>query len=59
MMPCVILAVQRMLQSRDIQIEGKRVLIIGRGKLVGDPLLSFLSTKSPHVAIMDKSNSIE
>lgn len=43
LVPCTALAVMRILEENNIEVEGKHVVIVGRSKLVGKPLInSFL-----------------
>ena len=44
-LPCTPLGILKMLDSRKITIKGKSIVIIGKGKLVGDPLERLLSMR--------------
>ncbi len=46
--PCTPLAVQELLVRNHVPIEGRHVVIIGRGPTVGRPLSMLLSLKSEH-----------
>lgn len=47
--PCTALGVAFLLEEHEIDIEGKLVIIIGRGKLVADPLAKMLEYKGATV----------
>lgn len=47
-LPCTPAGIQRMLASYDIDIAGKRVVIVGRGLTIGRPLANLLTLKRPH-----------
>lgn len=40
--PCTVLAILEIFKEKDIELEGKNVTIIGKGKLVGRPLINVL-----------------
>jgi methylenetetrahydrofolate dehydrogenase (NADP+) / methenyltetrahydrofolate cyclohydrolase len=46
--PCTPAGIQRLLVEYDVPIEGRTVVIIGRGLTVGKPLANLLSLKEPH-----------
>lgn len=48
-----------MLNSKSVQIKDKRILIIGKGKLVGMPLYSYLQKSTPHLSIVDNTVDIQ
>lgn len=48
--PCTALGVAFLLEEHEIDVEGKLVTIIGRGKLVADPLAKMLEYKGATVA---------
>lgn len=61
-LPPVVGAIKKLLQAYKIKIQGKKVLVIGQGRLVGQPLITWLSkaeeTGSPplrRVLVADKS----
>ncbi len=47
-------AILRLLAGNDISLAGKKVLIIGRGKLVGEPLAKILDESSIDVEAVDR-----
>lgn len=46
--PCTPAGIQRLLVNYSIPIEGKHVVIVGRGLTIGRPLAVLLSQKAPH-----------
>jgi methylenetetrahydrofolate dehydrogenase (NADP+) / methenyltetrahydrofolate cyclohydrolase len=46
--PCTPAGIQRLLVEYDVPIEGRTVVIIGRGLTVGKPLANLLSLKEPN-----------
>ncbi|MCD5384685.1 MAG: bifunctional 5,10-methylenetetrahydrofolate dehydrogenase/5,10-methenyltetrahydrofolate cyclohydrolase [Candidatus Pacebacteria bacterium] len=50
-------AVKEILAHEDIVVEGKRALVIGKGKLVGEPVAKLLIEMGAVVAIADKKMS--
>lgn len=51
LVPCTALAVMRMLEESNIDVEGKDVVIVGRSGLVGKPLATLMSQKNATVTI--------
>ncbi len=51
LVPCTPLGVMRILEEYSIPIEGKHVVIVGRGKLVGKPLSTLMLAKDATVTI--------
>jgi len=47
-LPCTPAAIQRMLVRYEVPIEGRHVVIVGRGLTIGRPLANLLSLKRPH-----------
>src|SRR5918997_3823221 len=47
-LPCTPYGIQRLLAHHGVQIEGRSVVIIGRGLTIGRPLANLLSLKRPH-----------
>ena len=44
-LPCTVKGVMEMLNEKNINLDGKRVLIVGKGRLTGLPLKSILECK--------------
>jgi len=53
--PPVVGAVKKLLQVYKIKIRGKKVLVIGKGRLVGQPLTTWLPRQGTIVLTADKS----
>lgn len=53
--PATPMAIMWLLAGYNIQLEGKRILLIGRGKLVGAPLERILTTSGLDVSVADRS----
>ena len=51
MVPCTALGIIEILNSIDEKIEGKHVVVVGRGKLVGRPLISLLLKNNATVTV--------
>ena len=51
LIPCTARAVIEMLERSGVEIEGKSVVIVGRGKLVGKPLIELFLQKNATVTI--------
>ena len=49
--PCTPLGIIELLKSREIPIEGKRVVILGRSRLVGKPLAAMVTNENGTVTI--------
>jgi methylenetetrahydrofolate dehydrogenase (NADP+)/methenyltetrahydrofolate cyclohydrolase len=47
-LPCTPAGIQRLLADSGVEVEGKHVVIVGRGITVGRPLALLLSLKAPH-----------
>lgn len=43
--PCTPLAIYRILENENIKIQGKNIVVVGRGETVGKPLISLLLRK--------------
>ena len=50
-------AVMEVLDRADVDLEGARVVVIGRGKLVGTPVASALRSRGIEPIVLDKSSS--
>ena len=60
LIPCTALAVMRILDENNIEVQGKNVVIVGRGKLVGRPLANLMLSKDATVTIChSKTNNLE
>ena len=51
LIPCTALAVARILDENEIDVAGKNVVVIGRGKNVGKPIANLLLSKDATVTI--------
>ena len=49
--PCTPLGIIELLKSREIQIAGKRVVIVGRSRIVGKPLAAMITNENGTVTI--------
>ncbi len=47
-LPCTPAGIQRLLVAHDVPIEGRHVVIVGRGLTIGRPLANLLSLKREH-----------
>jgi methylenetetrahydrofolate dehydrogenase (NADP+)/methenyltetrahydrofolate cyclohydrolase len=47
-LPCTPLGIKVLLEKSKIEVEGKRVVIVGRSNIVGKPLAAILVQKKPH-----------
>ena len=60
LVPCTPLGIMTMLKKYEIEIEGKNVVIIGRSKLVGRPLVSLMLNENATVTIChSKTKNLE
>lgn len=58
--PCAVLAIIELLKSYDVEIEGKEVVIVGKGKLVGRPLINVLLNEGATVTVChSKTNNLK
>jgi len=51
LVPCTPLGIMRMLEENEIEVAGKHVVIIGRGKLVGRPLFTLMLAQDATVTV--------
>jgi len=49
--PCTVLAINALLEENNIELEGKEVVIVGKGKLVGRPLINNLLNAGATVTV--------
>jgi len=49
--PCTVLGIMELLKSNNVEIEGKEVVIVGKGKLIGRPLINVLLNEGATVTI--------
>lgn len=49
--PCSVLAIMELLKENEVEINGKDVVIVGKGKLVGRPLINVLLNEGATVTI--------
>lgn len=49
--PCSVLAIMELLRHYEVKIEGKEVVIVGKGKLVGRPLINILLNEGATVTV--------
>lgn len=52
--PPVASAIQEILEQHEISVEGKEVLVLGYGRLVGKPVSILLRHNNAHVTVIDK-----
>lgn len=57
LVPCTSLGVMEILDSTDVNLEGKNVVIVGRSKLVGLPLIKLLLDKNATVTVCHSKTS--
>ena len=50
-MPCSVLAIMTLLKENNVELEGKEVVIVGKGKLVGRPLINTLLNEGATVTV--------
>lgn len=53
--PPVASAVQEILERHDVHVEGKEVLVLGHGRLVGKPVAILLRHNHAHVTVVDSA----
>lgn len=51
LVPCISLAVLELLKENNVEIEGKNVVILGRGKTAGRPLISAMINENATVTV--------
>ena len=51
LIPCTPLGIMRMLEEYEVDLTGKNVVIVGRGKLVGRPLITLVLAKDATVTV--------
>lgn len=51
LIPCTPLGIMRILEEYEVALEGKHVVIVGRGKLVGKPLIHLMLGKDATVTV--------
>lgn len=51
LVPCTPLGIMRMLEEYEVELAGKNVVIVGRGKLVGRPLITLMLAKDATVTV--------
>ncbi|MBR6690344.1 MAG: bifunctional 5,10-methylenetetrahydrofolate dehydrogenase/5,10-methenyltetrahydrofolate cyclohydrolase [Bacilli bacterium] len=49
--PCTVLGIMELLKNYDVELEGKDVVIVGKGKLVGRPLINVLLNEGATVTV--------
>lgn len=57
--PCSISAIMKLIQFYHVELFSKKILIIGKGKLVGDPLYQLFCLQKKEVNIVDKFTPIQ
>ena len=50
-MPCSVLAIMTLLENNNVELEGKEVVIVGKGKLVGRPLINTMLNAGATVTV--------
>lgn len=53
-LPPVVGAIKKIFEDRRIKVKGKKVLVIGKGRLVGQPLIIWLPKQGAKVLAVDK-----
>lgn len=51
LVPCTPLGIMKMLEEYNVELAGKNVVIVGRGKLVGRPLITLMLAKDATVTV--------
>ena len=51
LVPCTPLGIMRLLEEYNVELAGKNVVIVGRGKLVGRPLITLMLAKDATVTV--------
>ena len=51
LVPCTPLGIMKMLEEYNVELTGKNVVIVGRGKLVGRPLITLMLAKDATVTV--------
>ena len=51
LIPCTPLGIMKMLEEYEVDLAGKHVVIVGRGKLVGRPLITLMLAKDATVTV--------
>ena len=51
LVPCTPLGIMRLLEEYEVDLSGKNVVIVGRGKLVGRPLITLMLAKDATVTV--------
>jgi len=57
-MPPVASAINEIIDTYDIQVEGKRAVVVGKGRLVGTPAFHLMSMRGAHVVAVDKQDNL-
>lgn len=52
LLPVTPTAILRILEEKNVSLAGKTIVLVGAGKLVGEPLSKFLITKKPATMIV-------
>lgn len=55
--PCSVLAITTLLKEYNVELEGKEVVIVGKGKLVGRPLINVLLNEGATVTVCHSKTS--
>lgn len=56
--PPVASAIKEIIQTENISVQGKKVVVVGRGRLVGAPSAMLLTHLGASVVVVDKSNEV-
>lgn len=57
-MPPVASAINEIIDAYDLALEGKRAVVVGRGRLVGAPAARLLALRGAEVVVLDKSDDL-
>lgn len=60
LIPCTVKGIIRLLDEYKIEIEGKHIVIVGRGNIVGKPLINAMMNRNATVTVChSKTNNLE
>ncbi len=57
LLPPVTSAIDEIIDTYNLDVQNKKVLVIGKGKLVGGPAIAYFKNRGAHVDAVDKSNT--
>jgi methylenetetrahydrofolate dehydrogenase (NADP+)/methenyltetrahydrofolate cyclohydrolase len=59
LLPPVVGAIKEILERSQVQVEGKRTVVLGQGWLVGEPAALWLGQQGAQVEVVDRADSLE